>query len=161
MIHGSLQQFQVLGHLAQTPAFQRALAWLRKLPPDPTDGTTEFDSRDLLVNVMRYDTKPRDACNWESHRQTADLQYIFAGGELIDWTPEIPTAPSISYEAGKDFEFWPATIATACTLHLKPGTFVVFLPGEIHRPAIQDGVVPHVRKAVFKINARLLPPVLT
>jgi beta-galactosidase beta subunit len=37
-----------------------------------------------------------------------------------------------------------------------PGTFVLFLPGELHRPKILDGQNADVRKLVFKIQARQL-----
>jgi YhcH/YjgK/YiaL family protein len=160
MIHGTMQQKQVLGHLAQTPAFQRAFNWIRAMPANPADGTTELDGPGFLVNVMRYETKPRNACNWESHRHTADLQFIFAGSELIDWTPEIPAGTSLRHDPEKDFEFWPASLKTSCTLEMTPGSFVIFLPGEVHRPAILAPAAPNVRKAVFKINARFLPAAL-
>jgi YhcH/YjgK/YiaL family protein len=156
MIIGAISQTNLTDFLEQSPVLRRAFDWIRALPAEPADGITELDGRDLYANVHGYTTHARAACQWESHRHTADLQYVFDGGELIDWTPGAPTEPAVAYDVARDFVTWPATIALTQTVALTPGTFVIFLPGELHRPAIVNGRDAAVRKLVVKIHARLL-----
>jgi YhcH/YjgK/YiaL family protein len=156
MIIGSIKQAQLTGFLNQITVFQRAFGWIRAMPPEPMEGITELEGRDLYANVHGYETRSRESCRWESHRHTADLQFGLAGGELIEWSPIKSPRPSAGYEAEKDFEFWPDDIVAVNTLSLEPGMFAIFLPGELHRPMIKDGVNNAVRKGVVKIHARFL-----
>ena len=157
MILGRLDDRSLISFLSQTPALQRAFEFILAQPPDPEDGKTELEGGDLFVRTMRYPTRPRTDARWESHRHTADLQVAFGGGELIDWTPLPPVGASIEHNATDDFEFWPHAIEPVQTVHLSAGMFVIFLPGELHRPTVADGTNAMVRKFVGKVHARLLP----
>lgn len=143
--------------LSTVPALCQALEWIKKMPADQPDGIVELQGTKLYVNVQGYATKARGDCAWESHRHTADLQFCLSGGESIDWTPAPSPFPSLSYKAENDFEFWPPPIETRVTVPLTAGSFVIFLPGELHRPVISDGQNLRIRKAVAKIHASLLP----
>lgn len=156
MILGSIKQTQLTGFLSYMPVIKRAFEWIHALPPEPTEGITELEGHELYVNVHGYQTRPRENCVWESHRQTADLQFGLAGGELIEWSPVHYSGGSVSYDAAKDFEAWPSDIVPVNTLQLAPGDFVIFLPGELHRPMIADGTNNLVRKGVVKIHSRFL-----
>lgn len=156
MIFSTLDNWPTIRFLSSTPVFRQAFEWIKANVPATPDGITALAAPDFYVNVHRYDTKPRSACFWESHRQTVDLQLCITGGELIDWTSLQPTTPSTSFTPEKDADIWPAEIPAGQTLAFRPGTFAVFLPGELHRPAIADGQHPGTRKLVVKIPARLL-----
>jgi biofilm protein TabA len=156
MIVGSIRQKELTGFLSQMPILRRAFEWIRALPPEPTEGITELEGRELYVNVHGYQTRPRDNCIWESHRHTTDLQFGLAGGELIEWSPIQYPRASTSYDLAKDFETWPGDIEPVNTLRLERDGFVIFLPGELHRPMIADGVNNDVCKGVVKIHARFL-----
>ena len=157
MILADLNRLETLNFLRTVPALRQVLDWLQRRPANPADGITELQGQDLYINVQGYATKPREQCNWESHRHTADLQFCISGGESIDWTPVSSKLPSVSYDAARDFECWPPQIEIGNTLQLTPGSFVIFLPGELHRPVIADGLNKSIRKAVAKIHANLLP----
>ena len=157
MIIGSIEQTQCLAFLSEVPVLRRAFSWIRQLSAQAPDGVTELEGRDVYVNVHAYELRRREDCVWESHRQTADIQYCLEGGELIDWTPVAPALSAVSYDTEKDFEIWPGELAAAETIHLQPGRFVIFLPGELHRPMIVEGVEAHIRKLVVKIHERFLP----
>lgn len=156
MILGSITQPAVVDLLGQMPVLERSLKLLRELAPDAPDGISELEGADLYLNVHGYETGPRESGRWESHRHTTDVQFCLAGGELIDWTSARPVPESARYHEGKDVEHWPAAVAAAETVALRPGHFAIFLPGELHRPKIADGVNRQIRKAVVKINSRLL-----
>jgi YhcH/YjgK/YiaL family protein len=159
MIAGSIKQAQLTGFLNAVPVLQRSLEWIRRLPDDASESITELEGRDLYINLHSYRTLAREACRWESHRHTADLQYCLEGGEAIDWTPLQPEGLGASYDPAKDFETWSLDCPRCETVHLEAGRFVLFLPGELHRPVIADGRHSRIRKAVVKIHARFLPVV--
>jgi YhcH/YjgK/YiaL family protein len=157
MIFSSLEQSGNVAFLNTIPALRQALDWMAKMPGDQPDGIVELQGRKLYINVQGYATKPRVDCAWESHRHTADLQFCLSGGEHIDWTPAQSPFPSLSYNEGSDFDFWPPQIETKLTVPLTAGCFVIFLPGELHRPVVTDIQNARIRKAVAKIHADLLP----
>jgi YhcH/YjgK/YiaL family protein len=157
MIIGSIKQKQLTDFLSQTSVLRRALEWICSMPPEPAEGITELEGRDLYVSVHGYSTRAREDCCWESHRRTADLQFGLNGGELIDWSPIQYEGTSANYDAPKDFEIWPEGIVPVNTLLLERGLFAIFLPGELHRPMITDGKNASVQKLVVKIHARFLP----
>lgn len=156
MILGSINQPALVELLGQNSVLKRSLAALRELTPDAPHGTTELEGADLYINVHGYETGPREAGRWESHRHTTDVQFCLAGGELIDWTSARPAAESASYNETKDVEHWPAAVAADETVALRPGHFAIFLPGELHRPKIADGANRQIQKAVVKIDSRLV-----
>lgn len=157
MIFADLNRLETLSFLRTVPALRQILDWLQRLSANPADGITELQGQDLYINIHGYDTKQREHCHWESHRHTTDLQFCISGGEYIDYTHAAPNLPSVNYDAIRDFEFWPPQFEIGNTVRLTPGTFVVFFPGELHRPMISDGTTIQIRKAVAKIQSTLLP----
>lgn len=133
-----------------------AFDWLAAMPPDVPDGITELQGKDFYVNVHGYETKPVEACRWESHRFTVDLQYCIAGGELIEWMPVGKLDSLGDYDEVKEVEHWRGGDQPLTRLTLAPGAFALFLPNEPHRPQLNDGVNERIRKLVFKIRAPLL-----
>lgn len=154
MIHDLLHSTTTKLLEARHPELTRAFDWLRAMPASPTDGVTELDGPEFFVNVHGYETKPADQCRWESHRHTIDIQYCISGGEGIDWAPPGTLQSLNDYDAVKEVEHWRGD--TTARLMMIPGSYVVFLPNELHRPKIHDGTHKTVKKLVFKIHARRL-----
>lgn len=137
------------------PSLRMAFDWLRAMPEHPADLIEELDGPQMYVNVHGYETKASAQCRWESHRHTVDLQYCISGGEAIDWTP-FGLEPLGDYAEAKDAEHWRDAGSPSTRLIMRPRSFVLFLPNELHRPKISDGVNPGIRKLVFKIHASRL-----
>ena len=83
----------------------------------------------------------------EYHRLYADLQIDLTGGEgwgyETDPGSEVePYQPDIGKKDSED-----AVFGT-----LGEGRFVLFFPGELHRPGVEMPGCDHVRKAVVKIK---------
>lgn len=140
----------------QSTVFKNAFAWLRAMPASQPDERVDIDQDRVYVLIQGYDTKPAAECRWESHRKTIDIQYISEGGEAIDYHRPGVLTPNNDYDEAREVEFWQPTTPPAATLLMSPGTYVVFLAGEPHRPKGADGVNKSVRKAVFKIDASLI-----
>ena len=140
----------------QSPVIYEAFAWIAAMPNSPDDGTTELHGRLMYAMVQSYATKAAGECRWESHRHTIDIQYVFEGGEAIDYLRPGQLEPIDDYAEARDVEHWRPVVPPAATLRLSPGTFVIFLAGEPHRPKVHDGANAAVRKLVIKIDSSLL-----
>lgn len=140
----------------QSAAFREAFAWLRAMPASQPDGRIDFGGNGLYALVQGYDTLPPSENRWESHRHTIDIQYVFEGGEAIDYHRPGVLTPNHDYDPAREVEFWQPTAPPAATVLMTPGTYVVFLANEPHRPKGRDGANSRVRKAVVKIDSRLI-----
>jgi YhcH/YjgK/YiaL family protein len=140
----------------QSDVFKQAFAWLTAMPASQPDGRIDLDEDRIFILVQGYDTLPADQCRWESHRRTIDIQYIFEGGEAIDYQRPGVLTPNNDYDDKREVEFWQPTAPPAATLLMSAGTYVVFLANEPHRPKGSDRVNRAVRKAVFKIDASII-----
>ena len=140
----------------QSDVFKQAFDWLHAMPISQPDGRIDLRGDQMFILVQGYDTKPAAECRWESHRRTIDIQYIFQGGEAIDYHRPGVLTPNNDYDAAREVEFWQPTALPAATLLMSSGTYVVFLANEPHRPKGADEVNASVRKAVFKIDASLI-----
>ena len=140
----------------QSDVFKDAFAWLRAMPGSTADQVVELRGRRLYAEVQSFDTKPEGERRWESHRRTIDIQYVFDGGEIIDYQRAGVLSPNHDYDPAREVEFWQPTAPPAAALVMTPGTYVVFLANEPHRPKGQDGAHTRVRKVVMKIDASLI-----
>ena len=140
----------------QSDVFKDAFAWLRAMSPSTADGVVELRGRRLYAEVQGFETQPESARRWESHRRTIDIQYVFDGGEVIDYQRPGLLSANNDYDPAREVEFWQPTVPPAASLVMTPGTYVVFLANEPHRPKGQDGAHARVRKVVMKIDASLI-----
>ena len=109
-------------------------------------GRTEVDGGNVFINVMEADLSP-DSTRLEYHKKYADLQIDLTGGEGWGYT----TLPG--EEAGEftgDIGFRTSPDAVSGTLG--EGRFVLFFPGELHKPGVARPGCAHVRKVVIKIR---------
>ena len=90
-------------------------------------GRTEVDGENVFINVMEADLSP-DSTRLEYHKKYADLQ--------IDLTGDIGFRTSPDAVSGT----------------LGEGRFVLFFPGELHKPGVARPGCDHVRKVVIKIR---------
>lgn len=140
----------------QSDVFKEAFAWLRAMPASTPDGRVDLRGDRLYALVQGYETQPAAESRWESHRRTIDIQYVFQGGETIDYHRPGVLTPNNDYDAEREVEFFQPSAPPAATLVMSPGTYVVFLANEPHRPKGADGINAAVRKVVVKIDASLI-----
>ena len=139
---------------SSNPRLRRALDYLAgtdfaSLPP----GKVELDGANLYALIIESETRLKEECLFEAHRNYADVQYIVRGTEKMGYAPVGRLSEVEPYDPQKDAamlkgegDFFTAT----------PGTFVVFYPEDAHMPsvAVNDKPGP-VKKVVVKI--RLAP----
>ena len=110
-------------------------------------GRTEVDGENVFINVMEADLKPGEGANPEYHRRYADLQIDITGGE--GWGYATAPGEEVGTFTG-DIGF--QNSPDAVTGSLGEGRFVLFFPGELHKPGVARPECAKVRKAVVKIR---------
>jgi biofilm protein TabA len=179
MIYAKLNTPSTYTPLIGHPVWEEAFEALRKLTTESTLGIIELRGKDMFINVHTYETLPESECRFEGHRDMIDVQYIIAGGELVDWVLKEELEEDGAYLVEKDFQFYQAPEASVMAddgwriaddgegqmadheipttrVHLKAGYFGVFFPEDGHRPKLNDGIHNGVYKAVVKIHRKLL-----
>lgn len=131
------------------PNLDTAIAYLQShdIAALPT-GRTQIAGEKVFINVMDAALRPADGAEFEYHRRYADLQLDLSGGEKCGWTAsgeftnDFDEAGDVGFTGGPE----------QGSVVLGDGRFVIFLPGELHKPCCLQGDCTAVRKAVVKID---------
>ena len=108
------------------------------------------------VNAHGYTTQDRADCNWENHPATIDIQYLIEGEEAIDVLPVRTLGEPASLNSETDTEKFKDPEEPCTTVVLQAGDFVIFLPGEAHRPKISVRTPTALKKLVVKIPLQIV-----
>ena len=111
------------------------------------NGRTEVDGDEVFINVMDAALHPDAGYHPEYHKLYADLQIDITGGE--GWGYATAPGEEVGTFTG-DIGF--QNSPDAVTGSLGEGRFVLFFPGELHKPGVARPECAKVRKAVVKIR---------
>lgn len=140
----------------QSPVLLRSLEWIFENGDTMPEGIHELGDPGCFVNVNGYTTKARELCTWENHPETIDIQYMIKGTEAIDMTAVETLGEPTVFKPESDTQKFAANDRPSTQLILEAGEFVIFLPGEAHRPKVAVREPAPLSKLVIKIPARLL-----
>ena len=130
------------------PNLDKAIDWLNSHTLDALEnGKTIIDGENVFVNVMDADLRDGDGAAFEYHRRYADLQIDLTGGEGWGYT-NLPGEEAGEFAGDIGFRTSPDAVSGV----LGEGRFVLFFPGELHKPGVARPGCDHVRKAVIKIR---------
>jgi biofilm protein TabA len=156
MIFGHISQLQDI--LPAVPrALATALAHLRdtdfnRLPA----GNYDLDGKDIRVQVIDTTTRPVADCRPEVHREYADVQFLVRGRERIGVAVDSgDNEISEDFMPERDLRFYKG-VASETVLTMRPGSFAVFLPSDVHAPAGAVDAPEPIRKVVVKVRVALL-----
>lgn len=157
MIIDTFDRISSLSPLVDKAVFDRIQSFLASSIHPPFGAMESLIGTDLMVRVLRLETKLREDCRYETHREYTDLQWITGGGEFIDWTPRDGLTPAGPHDSENDVRFY-GTHPPSAILEMRAGMFAVFRGPDAHRPQIKLPGCPVVEKFVFKVhNSKLLP----
>ena len=111
------------------------------------NGRTEVDGDEVFINVMDAALHPDAGYHPEYHKLYADLQIDITGGE--GWGYATAPGEEVGTFTG-DIGF--QNSPDAVTGSRGEGRFVLFFPGELHKPGVARPGCAHVRKVVIKIR---------
>lgn len=133
--------------------FVRAVNYIKNFNGE--NGKYPIKGDDLIVNVDSYKTSPETTKVFEAHRKYIDLQIMLDGSEMHGVIPldEKNLTTTESYDSTRDVIFFD-TISDYSRILLSPGEFVVYFPGDCHKPGCSVDHDCNVRKIVAKIAVK-------
>ena len=135
----------------------RAIEAFQKLDlANQAPGRYELEGEQLFCLIQ--DATPRSVAESlsETHRCYADIQIPISAIERFGFSlPQVDLVASEDRLETNDVAFYPM-LANEFFMDIKPGSFVVFLPTELHRPCIVIKDKAEFRKAVIKVHSSLL-----
>lgn len=116
----------------------------------------DLNGVDVILQVMDMETKPRQATKPEIHRKYIDVQFLVSGGPekaayYNDDGANAVNSDELATE--RDILFYENNPeALEGVVYLTPGTYAIYLPWDIHVPALNvaDEAKP-IRKIVMKV----------
>lgn len=120
---------------------------------DLPEGDIEIKGKELFVKVLRYFPKLAEERNFETHKIYTDVQIIVKGVEKIQITNKENLKEEIEDKKNReDFQLFTAS-GDISEIIAKESNFVVFFPGEPHKPSCtyQKSDKP-ILKVVFKTS---------
>lgn len=119
--------------------------------PETTLGKHDIDGDRLFMLVSEDSTEPFADRRAEYHARYLDIQIIMRGMEGMTFSTLPAGKPDTDWLADKDIAFL-AKGEQEKTVILSEGDFVVFYPGEVHKPLCAVGDPAKVRKVVVKMR---------
>ena len=116
------------------------------------EGDIPIKGDDLFVKVLSYVPNPEEENNFETHRDYMDVQVVVQGVEKMQVVAPENLEEKVEVEMDGDFQFFKASQQIS-DLIVKNNKFVVFFPGEPHRPGCRYlDLNQTVKKIVFKVR---------
>ena len=130
---------------------REAIEYIKSHVSDETaKGKHAIDGDRLFYLISEDTTEPQAARRAEYHARYLDIQIVLRGSEGMTFSTLPPGEPQTDWLAEKDIAFL-AEGQQEKTVILNEGDFVVFYPGEVHKPLCAVGAPAKVRKAVVKM----------
>ncbi|HDU4713250.1 TPA: YhcH/YjgK/YiaL family protein [Klebsiella aerogenes] len=147
MIIGNIHHLQSWLPDALRQAIEHVKAHVNEATPL---GKHDIDGNNLFYLISEDSTEPQAERRAEYHARYLDIQIVLRGQEGMTFSTLPAGEPQTDWLADKDIAFL-AEGAHEKTVILNEGDFVVFYPGEVHKPLCAVGTPAKVRKAVVKV----------
>ena len=152
MITGNVNHLELLPYLpAQLKqVIQHVMA---NFNADSALGKFDVDGENQFVMIFNDSTSPAEERRQELHGKYLDIQIVLAGQEKMVFSNLAAPQGRAEWLEGKDIAFLPLTQQglEEKSFIMNAGDFVVFYPGELHKPMCAVGENAPVKKAVVKI----------
>lgn len=138
------------------PVLQQALTLaVAANPQEKTPGRYELQGDNIFMNVMQFATQSPEQKKAELHREYIDIQVLLSGEERILFGMTDSARQCEEMHVEDDYQLC-SQIADEQAMVLKPGIFVIFMPGEPHKPGCVVQAPMDIKKVVIKVRASLL-----
>ncbi|MEA2019606.1 MAG: YhcH/YjgK/YiaL family protein [Campylobacterota bacterium] len=110
----------------------------------------ELDTNNFALE-QTYNSKDREKCFFESHKQYIDVQFILEGEEII----EVDNIKNLNvyFEYDKNIDLIKYDDSNfASSIKLKKGDIAIFFPDDAHMPCIKINEPIKVIKTVVKVK---------
>lgn len=138
------------------PVLQQALTLaVAANPQEKTPGRYELQGDNIFMNIMQFATQSPEQKKAELHREYIDIQVLLSGEERILFGMTDSARQCKEMHVEDDYQLC-SQIADEQAMVLKPGRFVIFMPGEPHKPGCVVQAPMDIKKVVIKVRASLL-----
>lgn len=124
-------------------------------PQEKAPGHYALQGDDIFMNVMQFSTQAPELKKAELHAEYIDIQLLLAGEERILFGVAGSARECEEMHSAEDYQLC-SRIEGQQSVVLKPGMFVVFMPGEPHKPGCAVEMEGEIKKAVVKVRASLI-----
>ena len=129
----------------------QAIEYVKQNVTDATPtGKHDIDGSRLFFLLSEDMTQPFAERRAEYHARYLDIQIVLKGQEGMTFSTLPHGTPDTDWLADKDIAFLPSG-ERETTFVMQEGDFVVFWPGEVHKPLCAVGQPATVRKVVVKM----------
>lgn len=151
MITGNIHHLELVPYLPA--ALREAIEYVKANITDDTPlGKHDIHGNQTFVLISNDSTDLLENRRAEYHAKYLDIQIILNGPEIQAFSTLPAGEPDTDWLADKDIAFLPSGEKEK-QIRLESGDFVVYYPGEVHKPLCAVGAPANVRKAVVKIDA--------
>jgi len=113
-------------------------------------GRHPIDGDRMYANIAQNKTRNPMTGQFESHRNYIDIHFLVKGKEMIGSADAARLKPIKPYSAADDATLYQIP-GKYRRLHLLPGQFSVFFPGQAHLPGCSDPDPEDMHKIVVKV----------
>lgn len=103
------------------------------------------------MNVMQFVTQRPEEKQAELHRRYIDIQILLAGEEQIYYGASGSARECGDWHESDDYQLCRTMTEEQC-LTLTAGEFVIFMPGEPHKPGCSLTAPQEIKKVVIKLE---------
>ncbi|NDL65086.1 YhcH/YjgK/YiaL family protein [Acerihabitans arboris] len=154
MITGNIHHLELVPYL---PAkLREAIEYVKQhITAETPLGKHDIEGNQVFVLISNDSTEPVEKRRAEFHAKYLDIQIVLNGEEGMTFSNLPAGKTDTDWLADKDIAFLGAG-AQEKQFVMQAGDFVVYYPGEVHKPLCAVGAPAHVRKAVVKIDTALV-----
>ncbi len=135
--------------------FADAMVFLREFAVNKECGVYELKGKDIIANVIEFDSKDTVDGILENHQEYIDLHTIIEGSERFECFATDELTAKSDYDSKKDCQFFEYPEFKAVEGILEPGKFVIFFPQDAHITQLKvndGGEVKKFKKIIIKIK---------
>ncbi len=103
------------------------------------------------MNIDEVNTEPSEHRRYEAHQDYCDIQIVLWGHEIIQCAPLSVMENMVEANVDKDVYFYEYN-GKSTTIPMTKGTYVVFYPGDAHKPLIAETKAEPVKKIIIKYS---------
>ncbi len=135
--------------------FETLEAMLQITQESFTTGKIVLEGEQRFLNCNSYQSKPESEAYFEAHRTYIDIHMLVAGEERIGHNAMTELEETQPFSQEDDYALYRGAIKSQFAL--KPGWFLVLMPGEAHMVGLNpDDHTVSVKKIVAKIAKSVL-----
>lgn len=110
----------------------------------------ELDENNFGLEQV-YNSKEREKCFFESHKEYIDVQFILEGEEIIEVVDTNNLIENFSYDKNMDLIKYDDNTKSSI-IKLKKGDVAIFYPEDGHMPCVKLNSIVKVVKTVVKVK---------